>query len=221
MIQYHNFTAENLLVEPARVKPAAIRRRGEPSSKWLVVRNPFFRHSILLLISTFSFAGLNTETNGFVEMMICLGQYLYIFPALFDFVESLLNGCQIADVDWEEIQRIAISQIVSTDKQEILLRTQTADLSLHFLYPQDETAYTYEIWHIDSEYLIEGLKERARSTVPAPGEIGNMHEPYMRDLQLRSDAYRSRLHLIHVWQNLSPLLSIASLTSLHFSSFDL
>ncbi|KAF8825251.1 hypothetical protein HHX47_DHR7000410, partial [Lentinula edodes] len=36
MIQYHNFTAENLLVEPARVKPAAIRRRGEPSSKWLV-----------------------------------------------------------------------------------------------------------------------------------------------------------------------------------------
>ncbi|KAJ3863518.1 hypothetical protein EV359DRAFT_82326, partial [Lentinula novae-zelandiae] len=126
MIQYHNFTAENLLVEPARVKPAAIRRRGEPSSKWLVRR-----------------------------------------------MESLLNGCQIADVDWEEIQRIAISQI-------------------------DETAYTYEIWHIDSEYLIEGLKERARSTVPAPGEIGNMHEPYMRDLQLRSDAYRSRLHLIHI-----------------------
>ncbi|KAF9067826.1 hypothetical protein BDP27DRAFT_1448811 [Rhodocollybia butyracea] len=126
MIEYHSFTAEHKLVEPERTKPAACRRRGEPSSKWLVRR-----------------------------------------------MESLLDGCQAPDVDWEEIRRIAISQL-------------------------DETTYIYEAWHTDSEYFINGFTERAQSTVLTPQAIeATKNNMWLHDLQPKADAYRSRLHLLH------------------------
>ncbi len=63
---------------------------------------------------------------------------------------------------------------------------------------KDETVDLYEVWHTDPETFMNGLIERAESTVPHPMELENMKEPFMRDLQLRTDAYRSRLHLLHV-----------------------
>ncbi|KAF9053514.1 hypothetical protein BDP27DRAFT_1408737, partial [Rhodocollybia butyracea] len=102
-------------------------------------------------------------------------------PLLVDDVEnllrnglwSLLDGCQAPDVDWEEIRRIAISQL-------------------------DETTYIYEAWHTDSEYFINGFTERAQSTVLTPQAIeATKNNMWLHDLQPKADAYRSRLHLLH------------------------
>ncbi|KAE9405146.1 hypothetical protein BT96DRAFT_916330 [Gymnopus androsaceus JB14] len=124
MKYYHRFTAENNLVEPVRIKPAASRKRGENSSSWLAVT-------------------------------------------------SLLDGCQVPDIDLEEARRIAISQL-------------------------DETKDIYEAWHTDCDYFMNSVIERAQSTVPVPEAEENMKDPIMRDLQLRTDAYRSKMHLMHL-----------------------
>ncbi|KIK62926.1 hypothetical protein GYMLUDRAFT_242014 [Collybiopsis luxurians FD-317 M1] len=87
--------------------------------------------------------------------------------------ESLLNGCQVPDIDWVEARRIAISQL-------------------------DEITYTYEAWHKDFEYFMTSVIERSKSTVPVPQALPMMHDPRFRDRQLRLDAYRSKLQLFHL-----------------------
>ncbi|KAF9026052.1 hypothetical protein BDZ89DRAFT_1067890 [Hymenopellis radicata] len=90
---------------------------------------------------------------------------------------SLLQGCKMPDIDWKDIRNIAIAQY-------------------------DDTRATIEAWHQDMDLYNDVIKTRARTTVAVTSVLEMVkRSPFperLLEMQLRTDAYRSCLFLIHL-----------------------
>ncbi|KIY64643.1 hypothetical protein CYLTODRAFT_445853 [Cylindrobasidium torrendii FP15055 ss-10] len=90
--------------------------------------------------------------------------------------QSLLEGRKTADIRWTELRHLATSQY-------------------------DLLRETYDRWHTDLTFYNEVLRDRATTTVGASHLRSLERQPDGKlgvEIQLRSDAYRSTMYLMHL-----------------------
>ncbi|KAG8948944.1 hypothetical protein FRC04_009145 [Tulasnella sp. 424] len=107
--------------------------------------------------------GLRVESVREVSSALCARLIRIVFIS-----DALLMGAKGPSIQWDELRRIAFSEF-------------------------DHIRDQMEAWRTQPGFFIEGLRERAKSTISNPGDAA----PGKEWSQACMDAMRSRLHLAH------------------------